>query len=95
LIKLQAKIERNNLIKLQSQNLAEKRKFREQLASLDYNKKNRDTVMKQLDKALDLSGINEPQNVNLIPFQDLSRVNQRRQISKNLVQQNHDLETRK
>lgn len=95
MIKLQAKIERNNLIKLQSQNLAEKRKFREQLANLDYNKKNRETVMKQLDKTLDINGMNDPQNVNLLPFQDLSRVNQRRQISKNVVQQNHDIENRK
>ena len=49
-------------------------------------------MMKQIDKSQDISGMADPQNVNLLPFQDLSRQNQQKHVARVIDKQNHDLE---
>lgn len=52
-------------------------------------------IMKKLDHNLDMIGVKDPQNVNLLPFQDNMRNEQRRKYAKELVNDNQYLEMRK
>lgn len=59
------------------------------------DRRHRQQVMKQLDITQDKIGVSEPQNVNLLPFQDISRANQRKRFEQAIFQENHDLELKK